>query len=427
VTDPSMMLAPEQAGALAELESHTGAPGFTLLVGAGGVGKTSLCHRLVSRHTGGRATLRSVRSGRTIEETLLDVHDELGLAKAGDLIVLDEFGDVRPLPSPEQVRELGLRPRWSKAHVVATSREAAATVMNARATSAAPFPPEWGGATGRVVRLAPSLAVFSNWMRSVDSVERAALIQHLLTSGELSPELNRWLTAQVRDSIDEVGPTLAVYLDRTGRLRVAGATALPSTQVDLQQGTSLHARPLVLIQRNRDLWLSSADELEELINDDTTSENDLQAFFEVNPHLLTRGDYKRAIAHPVLTRADGDLIPDFMLEPEDGFADILELKLPTARLTAGKPKRLRQAADLMSAVAQVREYSSYFDNDDARAAFEAKYGTRSYRPGATILIGRDPVASDPLELRRLWTEVQRDATIITYDELLRRVRTLGRF
>ena len=59
---------------------------------------------------------------------------------------------------------------------------------------------------------------------------------------------------------------------------------------------------------------------------------------------------------------DGPLVPDFMLEPIDGaFADVLDLKLPSVRLLAGRKDRVRFSAQVAEALSQVREYRAYFE------------------------------------------------------------------
>jgi len=216
-----------------------------------------------------------------------------------------------------------------------------------------------------------------------------------------------------------------LVVDAHNRVRAVPATLLPGSGISLggQEGT--RAAPWVLYRRSRDLWLPGAAALEELINDPTVNEQALQDFFEQRPHLLARNDHDRVLPHPVLARDEGsDLIPDFMLEPEDQFADILDLKLPMQPVVVGKANRLRQSAAVSEALAQVREYRAYFDDPGHRERFHRRYGVKAYRPSVVVVIGRDPTA-DPFELRRLWDELPGHVEVQTYDSLLRRIQRLG--
>src|SRR5262249_40275511 len=124
----------------------------------------------------------------------------------------------------------------------------------------------------------------------------------------------------------------------------------------------------------------------------------------------------------------GPLIPDFMLEPSGGFADVLDLKRPSASLVTGRRDRLHQTAPVTEAIAQVREYRAYFDDPVHRDALHERYGLQAYRPTVAVIIGRDPgPGRDPLELQRIWDELPGHVRIMTYDQLLRQVRRLGRF
>ena len=222
-------------------------------------------------------------------------------------------------------------------------------------------------------------------------------------------------------------PPLLIIPDDTGRLRVVSGTLLPETKISWTESTGvLSAQTWVTHRRSGPLFHPEARELEELINTPGVPERELQHFFERYPALLKLTDYDHVQAHPVLLRSDGsELIPDFMLHPEGGFGDVLDLKRPGAKLVAGKHNRLRPTAHLAEAIAQVREYRAYFDDEAHRATYERAYGLRAYKPRAIVVIGRD-VDNDPLELRRLWLDAPPDTEIQTYDQLLRRIRRLGR-
>jgi hypothetical protein len=163
------------------------------------------------------------------------------------------------------------------------------------------------------------------------------------------------------------------------------------------------------------------EELEGLINSPGITEDTLQAFFEEHPKFLCGDAYETAQPHIFLQRPDSNpLIPDFALKPPnaDAFCDLLELKLPQAKLVVGRNNRRRLSAAVWEAHAQLREYRDYFESRENREAVERVYGLRFFRPKMIVVIGKrsDYVADD---LRKAESEVPQ-LTITTYDDLLER-------
>lgn len=165
------------------------------------------------------------------------------------------------------------------------------------------------------------------------------------------------------------------------------------------------------------------DELEALINLKNVPESQLQDFFERNPEFLCGDIYESAHPHIVLQRPEvGPLIPDFALKPCNAAAlcDLLELKLPNAKLVVGPDNRRRLSQAVMDACAQLREYRNYFDLPSNRKATKEAYGLRFFQPRMMVVIGRrdDYLAND---LRKAESDVP-NLTITTYDDLLERAR-----
>jgi hypothetical protein len=202
---------------------------------------------------------------------------------------------------------------------------------------------------------------------------------------------------------------------------------MPESLLLTPSSKQLTAIPLITLGRQSRAWSNEITEFESLINDRSVMELDLQRFFEQNPHLLAGADYDRVVPHPVLVRDDGGpLIPDFMLEVTGGAADVLDLKLPAAPLVTGSRDRRRFGRSVLDALAQVREYGAYFDVPAHRASVAERYGLQAYRPQLTVVIGRSPSTEDPLQLRRLWDQVPSSSKVMTYDELLKKVKRLER-
>lgn len=167
---------------------------------------------------------------------------------------------------------------------------------------------------------------------------------------------------------------------------------------------------------------AAIEELEFLINDTKATEQAFQAFFERNPRLILNDEYKKAHAHIALTREEGLLIPDFLLEPLDqnSLCDILDLKLPTAKLFVLKKSRMRYSAAVMEACAQLREYSNYFDDNINREKVFNEYGLLAYKPKMIVIIGRRGNI-DPIAIKKMESDVPQ-LVLRTYDDVLNRAQ-----
>jgi Domain of unknown function (DUF4263) len=166
----------------------------------------------------------------------------------------------------------------------------------------------------------------------------------------------------------------------------------------------------------------AVEELEDFMNNSKSKERDFQDFFERNPHLILNDEYRRAYPHITLAREEGSLIPDFFLEPieQNALCDVLDLKLPNAKIFVLKKSRMRFSAAVMEACAQLREYSHYFDEKKNRELVYRKYGLMAYKPRMIVIIGRRGDA-DPITIRRIESDLPR-LVLRTYDDVLSRAK-----
>jgi Shedu protein SduA, C-terminal len=413
----------------ASLERRLRTPGVTLVVAPQGSGKTAFANRLARDKSVGRTIALHdyfIQDPDSLEKR---IRRELGSGRPGDLVILDRLDSLRaPLDS-----------NWLASLITQTWTENLhLLILTSKSIDGAE----------RLFREAQQRSRRSfeivDFYRSVESLERHALqspevksedaeaMLSLIQSSSHNLQLTQALIngAESRLSDDRSGtPDLLIVTDRNDRLRVLPTTELGTSDLQLAPGVELIATPRITYRATHGFWLPEAARLEELINEPSTSEHDLQAFFEENPHLLTGTSYDRVVPHPILARDEkGPLIPDFMLEPQDGFADVLDLKLPGVQLVTGRRDRLHQTAHVTEAIAQVREYRAYFDNPAHRQAVRDRYGIQAYRPAVAVVIGRDPgPGRDRFELRRVWDDLPAHVEIRTYDQLLRQVRRLARF
>lgn len=82
--------------------------------------------------------------------------------------------------------------------------------------------------------------------------------------------------------------------------------------------------------------------------------------------------------------------PDFFVVGADGYADIVEFKLPEIHgsTVVGTENRETFSAALNSYVSQTRVYREYFDDPNNRTYVKKKYGFDVYKPKRHLIIGR---------------------------------------
>jgi len=113
-----------------------------------------------------------------------------------------------------------------------------------------------------------------------------------------------------------------------------------------------------------------------------------------------------------------DIRPDFFVVQPNGYADIVEFKLPniSKHTVVGTSNRETFGAWLNSYISQTRVYSSYFDDPNNRKWFEEKYGFKVHKPRRYLVVGRrHDFDSDA------WREIMcdyKDLDILTFDDLI---------
>lgn len=217
-------------------------------------------------------------------------------------------------------------------------------------------------------------------------------------------------------------PEFVALIDVGGKLKVASITSDGKYRF-LDQGQHLHSILYVTSSETETLRIA-IEELESLINDANCKEASIQDFFERYPEFILDERYKKAHPHVTLAQDDeGPLIPDFMLEPLDQstFCDLLELKLPSARIFVGRDNRKRYSAKVMEAISQLRAYRKFFDEDRNRQAVKERFGLRSYKPRMIVVIGRkgtiNPLFARDIEIEHPSVELR------TYDEIVDRMKS----
>ncbi len=113
-----------------------------------------------------------------------------------------------------------------------------------------------------------------------------------------------------------------------------------------------------------------------------------------------------------------DIRPDFFVVQPNGYADIVEFKLPNIgkNTIVGGTNRATFSAWLNSYISQTRVYSIYFDDPNNRKWFEENYGFKVHKPRRWLVVGRRiDFDSD------VWREIMadyNDLEIMTFDDLI---------
>ena len=112
------------------------------------------------------------------------------------------------------------------------------------------------------------------------------------------------------------------------------------------------------------------------------------------------------------------IIPDFFAVRANGYADIVEFKLPELKGAAvvGKMNREAFSAEVSSYVAQTHFYKEYFDESVNRKYVKDVHEIQVYHPKRVLVMGRRWHFENPV-----WMSVASsfpDLTILTYDDLI---------
>ncbi|MDM8161162.1 DUF4263 domain-containing protein [Labilibaculum sp. K2S] len=161
----------------------------------------------------------------------------------------------------------------------------------------------------------------------------------------------------------------------------------------------------------------------ELIGNNKTSETQLTSFLEkhINLFILTMGFLATEI-HPQLicewqSENRKGIQPDFFIVRPNGYADIVEFKLPKLKshTIVGRTNRETFSAEINSYISQTRVYKEYFEDPNNRNWVEKKHGIKVRYPKRVLVVGRRwEFSSDE------WKEIiddYRDIEIMTFDDL----------
>lgn len=162
----------------------------------------------------------------------------------------------------------------------------------------------------------------------------------------------------------------------------------------------------------------------ELWGDSKYSEPEITSFLacDENKFILNMGFMGVGIYSEVLCEWQSEerenIKPDFFVLRANGYADIIEFKLPNMKSNSitGRNNREHFSSELNTYIAQTRVYANYFDDSNNRKWFEKKYGFKVYKPRRYLVIGRrnDFGMDEWIEIRADYNNLE----IVTYDDLV---------
>lgn len=210
-------------------------------------------------------------------------------------------------------------------------------------------------------------------------------------------------------------------LDKLDRLWLFGSNQsqdFPKEKAELLAAMEYQKLASILVHRIPiQTLIGTLTRYKELIENEKTTEPDMQTFFE-NNWLLLEMDARRVFPKFNL---GGELIPDFVIETSDFRYVIVEIESPNVKLyTQEKPpkpsRRLREADS------QIKSYLSYVHENILHLRRKLPFLSAEKIKGL-IVIGRSSILSDDqrkrLEQDRAYSK---DYDIVTYDELFDKVR-----
>lgn len=162
----------------------------------------------------------------------------------------------------------------------------------------------------------------------------------------------------------------------------------------------------------------------EYFADSNHSEPEITSFLalEENRFILNMGFMGTGLHSEILCEWQSEnrnnIKPDFFILRANGYADIIEFKLPKIKSNSvvGKTNREHFNSELSTYIAQTRVYATYFDDPNNRKWFEEKYGFKVYKPKRYLVVGRrnDFECDEWIEIKSDYNNLE----ILTYDDLV---------
>lgn len=189
--------------------------------------------------------------------------------------------------------------------------------------------------------------------------------------------------------------------------------------VQRSPGRELRAVRAILLHGDKPYWTFRPewiDELQEMLQSRTAREADYQSFFERHPTFFRLFGHREIYPLVFLSHAGK---PDFILTNRDAQElMLLELKLPSVRLTLERKRHVRFAASVLDARAQLQTYQAWLADKGNRRLMEQFLGMHIGDVRLGVIIGRSSDFTDDVQ-RATLNARHSDLSVITYDDLIK--------
>ncbi|QDC37278.1 Shedu immune nuclease family protein [Sphingobium fuliginis] len=299
---------------------------------------------------------------------------------------------------------------------------------------------------GDVVHL--TYDAFDRWRRALrrshnTTVAFANRSKSVYLRGQVEKELGLVSGPRIAATpVDELGDSLAEALALPGRKRPIGAAT--ATVASARSGSTKLAagEQAELLDLNREIELLTLEQLIARLEDHlATNHNEAfwQRFFADNPFIL-----RLAFGLPIAifgeqvavggTKFDGSggKIADYVVRAGHfGNLAIVEIKTPQTPLLEGRTYRGEVHAptkQLSGAITQVLDQRYQLQTSiDHRKVSSGVYDVFSFAMQGLVIAGRDPTAPAERKSFELLRNGLKDVTVVTFDELLAKLRALHEF
>ena len=202
------------------------------------------------------------------------------------------------------------------------------------------------------------------------------------------------------------------------------------------------AKPIKLVRLQRDIELVNLEGLIERFRkmmNQGCAEMEWQGFFEENPFALgmafgcpiIKVRERASVGGRTLT-GSGDKIADFLVKNSmTNNTAIVEIKTPGTKLLSERSYRdgvFTPLASLTGAINQALDQKYRFEREIVQIKENSKtYDIESYSVHCCLLIGSMPVGDDQRKSFEIFRRNSKDVEIITFDELLEKLKSLYEF
>ena len=162
-------------------------------------------------------------------------------------------------------------------------------------------------------------------------------------------------------------------------------------------------------------------ELNNLLEQDSSDENDYQKWFERHSIAFLALGYSNVIPHPQIAAINEEkYIPDFLVQRPNGLWEIFEIKTVQTTILRDKERRATFYATFEQYLSQCHDYVEVLDEKQTRELVKQKYNIDFLQKRATSILvaGR----SEGLNLEKVFNLASRRTppiTVFTYDDVMR--------